>query len=166
MLITIVLFFVLGISVLTDLQNRKILNAVTIPAILFGLAYNTYLSGIDGLLFSAIGLFIGFFLLFIPFAFGGMGAGDVKLLASIGAMIGGELVFQSFLYTAIIGGVFAIILLLKNKNILFFIRNIMFRFFYKQPALEGEKVLAKHSIPYGVPIALGVLSLYCFGGLI
>lgn len=166
MLINVVLFIVLGISVVTDLRKRKIFNVITIPAILFGLIYNTYQAGLEGLYFSSIGLLIGFFLLFIPFVLGGMGAGDVKLLAAIGAMIGGELVFQSFLYTALIGGIFALVILLKNNRLLFFIKNLIFAIFYKQPVYNEPVKNSKYTIPYGVPIALGVVSLYCFGGLL
>lgn len=166
MIINVVLFIVLGISVVTDLRDRKIFNIITIPAILFGLIYNTYQAGLEGLYFSSIGLLIGFFLLFIPFVLGGMGAGDVKLLAAIGAMIGGELVFQSFLYTALIGGIFAMVILLKKNRLLFFIKNIWFSVFYKLPFLTEPANKGKYTIPYGVPIALGVVSLYCFGGLL
>ncbi|MEA3321956.1 MAG: prepilin peptidase [Bacillota bacterium] len=166
MIINVVLFIVLGISVVTDLRKRKIFNVITLPAILFGLIYNTYQAGLEGLYFSSIGLLIGFFLLFIPFVLGGMGAGDVKLLAAIGAMIGGELVFQSFLYTALIGGIFAMVILLKNNRLLFFIKNTFFSVFYKQSMKIDLEVKSKYSIPYGVPIALGVVSLYCFGGLV
>jgi prepilin peptidase CpaA len=91
-----------------DLKTGRIPNNITFPAMLLGLILNTYYSGWHGLVTSLAGLGLGVLLLFIPFAIGGMGAGDVKLLAAVGALNGHLFTFRAFLYGAIAGGVMAL----------------------------------------------------------
>lgn len=90
-----------------DLRTGRIPNAITFPAMLAGLGLNTYYTGWRGLQASLLGLGLGVLLLFIPFALGGMGAGDVKMLAAIGALNGHLFTFRAFLYSAIAGGILA-----------------------------------------------------------
>ena len=111
-----ILAITLIISFITDIRKRRILNIVTLPAILIGLIYYTVTSGFEGFLFSGKGLLVGFLILLIPYLLGGMGAGDVKLMAAIGALTGTSFVIESFLYTAIIGGLIAIILNFEKKG--------------------------------------------------
>lgn len=169
MLATVILFIVLGISMITDMKSRKILNVITMPAMIFGMIYHTYLSGFQGLLFSILGLLIGFFLLMIPFLLGGMGAGDLKLLAAVGAILGGEMVFQSFIYTALVGGIFAIFVMFKNNHRLVHWKRVWFSVVYLRSytgLFQPKTIQQTYTIPYGVPIALGVASLYFFGEVI
>ena len=62
------------------------------------------------------GLLLGFAVFFVFYAIGGMGAGDVKLMAAIGAFLGPKDVLFAALYTAIAGGVYAILLLVTQKQ--------------------------------------------------
>lgn len=99
-----------------DLRTGLIPNRITFPAMLLGLILNTYYTGWHGLGTSLAGLALGILLLFIPFAIGGMGAGDVKLLAAIGALNGHVFTFRAFLYGAIAGGIMALgVALVKGK---------------------------------------------------
>lgn len=91
-----------------DLKTGLIPNRIMFPAMLTGIVLNTYYSGWHGLGTSLAGLALGILLLFIPFAIGGMGAGDVKLLAAIGALNGHVFTFRAFLYGAIAGGIMAL----------------------------------------------------------
>ena len=71
--------------------------------------------GPDGLFMSLKGLFLGMALFIVFYFMGGMGAGDVKLMGFIGAVIGPEGVIYAALFTSIAGGFYAfIILLLKG----------------------------------------------------
>lgn len=159
LIITIGLAIVLIVSFITDLRSRRILNIITLPAILFGLIYYTVTLGWQGLLFSGAGFLVGFSLLLIPYLLGGMGAGDVKLLAAIGALTGMSFVFYSFLYTALIGGVISIILILKKRGIGHSIKS----FLYIIPLLKSTQgTFIPHaadniSFPYGVAIVLGTV---------
>ncbi len=158
-LTTLILCIALIISLITDIKNRKILNVVTIPAVFTGLVLNTVDAGFDGFLFSFYGLVTGFVLLIIPYALGGMAAGDVKLLMAIGALKGTAFVFGSFLYIAIIGGVIAFLILVKQKELLNSMKRILFSAQLK--TLDGlNKNELHHAFPYGVAIVLGTISFY------
>lgn len=141
-----ILVITLIISFITDIQGRKILNIVTFPAILLGLMYYSFNFGLRGFCFSIIGLIIGFLVLFIPFLLGGMGAGDVKLMAAIGALTGASFTLQSFFYTAIIGGIISAFLILKKRG-------------FGRKA-ESPKNIEPITFPYGVPIVLGTLCAF------
>ncbi len=72
----------------SDLRARRIPNAVTGPGILVGLLLNTALLGASGLLHSVTGFAAAAIVLFLPFALGGIGGGDVKMMAAVGALAG------------------------------------------------------------------------------
>ncbi|WP_099353988.1 A24 family peptidase [Fredinandcohnia onubensis] len=160
----LIICLILIISVLTDLRNRKILNIVTFPAILGGLIYFTLFLGFDGFLFSGKGFLVGLGLLFIPFAMGGIGAGDVKLLAAIGSWKGAMFVFYTGIYAAIIGGVIAFVILIKQRKLGFTFKSMLFSLMFfrgTQGSLEinpGNQGTV--SIPYAIPIAIGGLLTY------
>lgn len=164
-----ILCVTLLVSFYTDIRNRKILNIVTFPAMLAGLLYYTITLGIEGLLFSGSGLLVGFCLLIIPYLMGGMGAGDVKLMAAIGALTGVSFVFQSFLYTALIGGVIGLLLLIKRIGISRLIKQprYIIPFFFSIKGVLPEKG-GKSNIyfPYGVAITLGTVCAVFLGGVL
>ncbi len=97
----------LVVAVTTDLMWRRIPNWLTVPFLGAGLAVSVWLHGWHGLATSAEGAALGLLIYGILFWLGGMGAGDVKLCAAIGAWIGpGQLVIAVIL-TALVGGLMA-----------------------------------------------------------
>lgn len=88
----------------TDTLYSKIPNAFNALLAVLGLLYNFRFGGFTGAGWALLGLLTGLGLFLIPFLLGGMGAGDVKALAALGALLGPKIIFQVFLYTAIIGG--------------------------------------------------------------
>lgn len=104
--------------------RRRIYNVVTFPAAAIGLILGLVLGGWRGLLLSAGGFAVGFALMILPYYVGGMGAGDVKLMAALGALMGLAPIVQIFLYTAIIGGVIAVISALSRGTLKRAFRNI------------------------------------------
>ncbi|MFD1780936.1 prepilin peptidase [Fredinandcohnia salidurans] len=157
----VIICLILIISVITDLRNRKILNIVTFPAILGGLIYFTSFSGFDGFLFSGKGFLVGLGLLFIPFVMGGIGAGDVKLLAAIGAWKGAMFVFYTGIYAALFGGLIAIIVLIKQRKLGFTFKSILFSLVFFR-GTQGSLNISSGSqgtisIPYAIPITIGAL---------
>jgi prepilin peptidase CpaA len=159
MVTSIILFIALIISFITDVRDRKILNMVTLPSIVFGIGFNTITGGMDGLQFSLLGMITGFGLFFIPYALKGMAAGDVKLLMAIGALKGSTFVIGSFLYIAIIGGIIALIILVKNKELLSSLKRIFFSAQFRTLDNLNKNEL-HHAFPYGVAIVLGTLGYY------
>lgn len=106
------LITILLIAVITDLRSMRIPNWLTFPAILAGLVSHGITQGLDGLLFSIYGLGLGFAMMLLPFILGVMGAGDVKLMAAVGAFLGLKGVFNAFIWTSLAGGAYALVVLL------------------------------------------------------
>ncbi|GHH97575.1 A24 family peptidase [Neobacillus kokaensis] len=163
-----ILLVVLFFSLYTDIKSRKILNIVTLPTILIGLIYHISTTGFEGFLLSGKGFLVGLGLLLIPYLLEGMGAGDVKLMAAIGSLMGASFVFHSFIYTALIGGVIAILLIIKQRGFI----NLIKSFFYSIIFMRGNlgSILnpkdehSSISFPYGVAIVLGTLCTLVWGG--
>ena len=154
-----ILIIVLIISVITDLKSRKIYNAVVFPALALALLLHALTGGLDGLIFSLIGFTLGLAILIIPFLLGGMGAGDVKLLALVGALQGASFVFATAIYMAIIGSVMALaIVLFKNgfRERMQFVGYILICMRLRlKPNLQGYWTAGAY--PYGVAIAGGAV---------
>jgi prepilin peptidase CpaA len=168
MVVYFILSIALIISLFTDLKDRKILNIVTIPTILFGLIFFSITQGWNGFLFSILGLFVGLVVLIIPFLLGGMGAGDVKLMGAIGALMGTSFVFYSFIYAALIGGVISLLLIINSKGLkdsikLFFYNLIFFQKSFVSMIVNKDKEKSI-TFPYGVPIVLGTICSLLWGG--
>ena len=154
-----VLTVVLIICAATDVIYRKIYNLVLMPALLFAIGYNWYQGGWPGLGQSLLGMLIGLLILIIPFAKGGIGAGDVKLLGVIGAFKGVTFVLYTAIGMGLAGGLIALGILSYKFGVVDTIVGIlraiwlMIRsgFTLFQFRLHNEKIM----LPYGLAIALG-----------
>ncbi len=96
---------VLAVATFTDLRSRRIPNWLVLPFLVLGISVSAWLHGWHGLGQSFEGLGLGFFIYGILFWLGGMGAGDVKLCAAIGAWIGPDQLFIALVITGLVGGV-------------------------------------------------------------
>ena len=97
------------VACVTDLRSRRIPNVLTFGAAAAALTYSAIVGGWSGVGSAALGWLIGAVAFMIPFALGGLGAGDVKLLAAMGAWLGPLGAVWLALYTGIAGGVMALI---------------------------------------------------------
>lgn len=152
---------ILIIAAIIDLRTQKIPNLLTFPAAGLALTYHCIVYEFDGLLFSAGGLGLGIGLLFIPYALGGMGAGDAKLMGVVGGVLGAKGVFFAFLSSAIVGGIYAMILTLiyrqhfkgfYKRQLTSLINLLLLRKYMPDPEDSDPK---KPRLCYGVAIALG-----------
>ncbi len=135
----------------TDLRSHRIPNAVTYPTIVLGLVLSA-LAGTgevfrSGFLDHLAAVVLGFLLLYPFYAAGGLKAGDVKLLMSVGALRGTGFLLISTFYGAMLGGVIALVFIVVRR--------------LARPAPGEEpntfrKVL-KTWIPYGVALGAGGL---------
>ena len=92
-----------------DLATRRIPNVLTFGAALAGFLAHGYMAGWSGAGASLAGWAVGVAFFFPFFALGGMGAGDIKLLAAVGAWLGPAATVWVALYSSIAGGVMALI---------------------------------------------------------
>lgn len=97
------------ICVVTDLRERRIPNVITLPMILIGILYMGIFNGWSGLGASILGMFLISFPYVIVFALGGMGGGDVKLMAAIGAWLGPAIGVWVLLMTVLSGLIITVI---------------------------------------------------------
>lgn len=93
-----------GITAVTDVRSFRIPNYVTLPLFVAGLLFHAILPGGNGIGFSLLGGAVGFGCLILFHFLGGIGAGDVKLLAAVGTWIGPGAVFVLFLAAALLLG--------------------------------------------------------------
>ena len=97
-----------GLACVWDLRARRIPNLLTFGGAALAIAYSLWTSGFGGLLTSVGGWAVGCALFLPMFVLGGMGAGDVKLAACLGAWLGPMPAVFVALYSAIAGGVMAL----------------------------------------------------------
>ncbi|WP_051669869.1 A24 family peptidase [Bryobacter aggregatus] len=98
-----------------DLWRRNISNGIPLAALVGALVVQTNRSGWHGLGQWALGAICGFCVFLIFFILGGMGGGDVKLMAGFGALLGPSRLVEAALLTAGIGGILAMILVLSRE---------------------------------------------------
>lgn len=148
--IVVIVVLVAGV---TDLRDRKIYNALTFPAIALGIAINTMTHGFAGLGFAAAGFLLGALLFSAPVALLGRGAGDLKLLAAIGALCGPEFVIWTALYAGVAGGAFALIVLLSRRRF----GQVLAGMATDVGARSFPIARSNICLPYAIPIAMGAL---------
>src|SRR5215210_2987643 len=102
------------VAAIIDLRERRIPNWLTFGAAIAGLAVQVWLSGLSGVMTGAGGWLTGAGIFFLPFALGGLGAGDVKLVAGLGAWLGWQDTIWLALYTGAAGGLLAIVVSLAS----------------------------------------------------
>jgi prepilin peptidase CpaA len=99
---------VVAVATFTDLRSRRIPNWLVFPFLLSGVAVSGWLHGWHGVVQSLEGIGLGVLLFGVLFFLGGMGAGDVKLCAGIGAWIGPGQLLIALVLTGLAGGVMVI----------------------------------------------------------
>ena len=97
-----------------DVRYRRIPNPFVLATLIAGVTINLVMGGWQGGLNSLGGCVLAFILMFILHVFGAMGAGDVKLFAAIGSVIGAQLVLPTFVVVVLTGGLLALVSVLRN----------------------------------------------------
>lgn len=146
----------------TDLRSARIPNLLTFGAAGLGLAFHAAMPGGQGLTASLIGLATGLAVFFPFFALGAMGAGDVKLMAALGAWLGWHPAIYIALYTALAGGVLAVCVSVLTgymptamSNLRALVSHWWLTGLKPLPALTLESGSGPR-LPYAVPILAGV----------
>jgi prepilin peptidase CpaA len=140
-------------AVIEDVARRQISNWIPCAAFLSGLLLQILLHGWRGLGSSLLGALAGFGVFLLFYLLGGMGGGDVKLMAGFGALLGPGKVLEAALWTAGCGGVFAVLFLAARWIHGRWMQGMFFN--GKKPgSAAGPK--QPDSIPYAPAIAAGV----------
>jgi prepilin peptidase CpaA len=159
------------IAAVMDVWKFKVYNALTVPLLLTGLAYHVVADGMQGLQESLTGVLFGFAVLIVIYAMGGMGAGDVKLMAAVGAWLGMPLTFYVFVVSALASGAYAVMLILFSGSLRetwIDLQVVLFRivafgnYLGAEGRLEAEtKRPDRHHrlVPFGAMVAVGLVSI-------
>jgi prepilin peptidase CpaA len=168
----VVVLVAASIAAVTDIWKFKVYNALTLPLMLGGLIYHSTTSGWVGLANSMLGLLFGFSILLLFHAMGGMGAGDVKLMAGIGAWLGMPLTFYVFIASGLAGGVYAVALLASrhgpqdaaiHMQILWLRLTAFGRYLGNDSRIEAEvrrDDCRRRLIPFAAIVAVGVIATF------
>jgi prepilin peptidase CpaA len=148
-------------AAINDLQFRKIPNLLNFLVIGLSVIFYSWVYGFEGLIFSVSGMLLGIALLIGPYLLGGMGAGDAKLMGAVGAVLGPKGVFICFFYVAMVGGIYAGIMLLVYRshgrviisNVLTGIKSLLITRQWVPTVPEPHEKSPR--LCYGLAIALG-----------
>jgi prepilin peptidase CpaA len=156
-----------AIGAFRDVRTRRIPNWLTGYSILAGLILHLITGRWHGLAMSALACLIGGGVFLIFFLAGGMGAGDVKLMAAVCCIAGLGHIAEILIATALMGGVFAVVLALSHHRLKETLANIGVLVVH-----HGSSGLRPHSdinvnnatrlrLPYGLAIAAGTGITFC-----
>jgi prepilin peptidase CpaA len=163
MLIPVIVVLIALVACAFDLRTRRIPNALTFGAALAGLVFHRVMSGSDGALLAAGGWLVGLCLFMPFFALRGMGGGDVKLLAALGAWLGPQETLWVAVYTGIAGGALAVVVAASQGYLRTAMHNVFGVLGYwaavgikPVPGLTLESTSAPR-LAYAIPILAGTL---------
>ena len=154
-----------------DGKELRVPNWITFPMILSGLIYSTVVGG--SLSSGLLGMAMGLACLLPLYAVGGMGAGDVKLMAGIGAWLGWQITLESFMVSVVVGAIMSVLMVLFRgtwkkhyENLLtIFSEWVTIRNPYELSRIAAERKPTMALLPYGIPICIGSIGYFLYAGL-
>jgi prepilin peptidase CpaA len=152
-------------AAVTDFRRRRIPNWLTLGGVSSGLLLHIVTGGWAGLSFGIEGMLLGFGVYFVFYCLHAMGAGDVKLMAAIGAVVGPSNWITVFVATAIAGGAAAVALVVAKGRVrqtLWHIGYILSELIQLRPPFMRRSCLdVRHpgalTLPHGIAIAAGTV---------
>jgi prepilin peptidase CpaA len=159
------------VAAVIDFRRFRVPNALTFPLCLVGLAFHSASGGLSGLQYSFGGIAVGILTLLLFYIMGVMGAGDVKLLAAVGAWIGPVNTLYVFCVAGIIAGLHSLAVLTWQRRLR--VVPIIFQLSFVQIMTLGHHLTRSDSgslaettkrpdrhryvMPFAVMIAIGVV---------
>lgn len=156
---TVVLLATLLVAVVTDLRCHKIPNWLTLGLFVSGLSLQLYFLGTDGLQSGLAGAGMGL-VVFLPFyILGGMGAGDVKMMAAVGTLLGYKAVALAAAFSLLLAGVYALMLVTLKREwsavILRYVVSVKTRSYVP----SEENSVTSQRFPFALAIAAGSVTV-------
>ena len=163
-----------------DGRELRVPNWLTYPMALAGLLYNLAAGGFTGhggelgLTGALLGLVTGLLCLMPLYMVGGMGAGDVKLMAGVGAWLGWEITLTAFLVSTVVGAVMAVVMVVRRRAAVKHWANahtiLQEWLTIRNPRKLAEIAAARKPtmllLPYGIPICVGSIGYFLYAGLL
>jgi prepilin peptidase CpaA len=164
--VEIVLLVLLIAAAIYDVRYRRIPNWLNVTGVVLGLAMNWIIGPPGaGIFFGLQGLGVGFGVYMVLYLLRAMGAGDVKLMAAVGALVGPTRWFGIFFVTAIVGGIMAMVLIVlrgRTKETFWNVGFILSEMRFGRPGYVGKQELDVRNprsvgLPHGAVIAVGTI---------
>jgi prepilin peptidase CpaA len=157
-------FFLVPLAVVIiyhDVRYRRIPNLFVLATLISGLTLNFAMGGLHGAVNSIGGCVLAFILMFGLHVFGAMGAGDVKLFAAIGSVIGAPVVLPTFVVVVLTGGLLALISTLRSGVFGTTMHRVLQILVGLLPGWQMPKFSVpadrRLTIPYGAAITIGAI---------
>jgi prepilin peptidase CpaA len=153
-----------------DLWKLRVYNALTLPLLASGLIFHGVAGGTAGLVASVLGALFGFGVLIALYLVGGMGGGDVKLMAGVGAWLCMPLTFWVFIASSLAAGIYALLLMVfyrqgreswVNFQIIWYRLAAVGRHLGAEDGVESSvsRLDRRRVVPFASMIALGLAGL-------
>ncbi|WP_372832149.1 prepilin peptidase [Pontibacterium sp.] len=154
---TVFLLLVLVVAALIDLRRNRIPNWLTFSTLGIGLSLQLIFLGSDGFINGLSGAGVGLALLLPFFLMGGMGAGDVKLMAAVGCFIGTTPVLLATAFSLLLAGGYALLLIGVKGQLSAFMQRYMVSVQTRTWILPETNSIARRRFPFALAIAGGTV---------
>jgi len=160
-----VLALVLIAAAICDLRRGSVYNWLTYPAVVVGLALGVA-AGVaegswrEGFFNHSLGFGFGFGVLFVAYLLGGMGGGDVKLMAAVGAFLGWPGALHAVFYSFLVGAALGLVIVIWRGQIRTALRRLWMamRILPLPSATMDEAVpTSTFRVPFGFAVCVGTL---------
>ena len=149
----------------SDLRTRRIPNWLVLLGLALGFGLNSFLYGSAGFYSAAKGMGLAMAIYFPLFALRAMGAGDAKLMAAVGSIVGPGNWLAIFFFSAVLGGILGLAVVVARKrlsstlfNVLYILRELAS---LRPPYINRQDLTAGHetaiSMPHGAVITLAAM---------
>lgn len=166
----LVLILLLTVAAVADLKYGRIPNAITYPALAIGVIGHTLAGGLTGtetdggLAGSLAGLAVGFLPLLVAWAAGGIGGGDAKIMAAIGALMGWQFALTTLFYGLIAAAIMAFAIMIRRRIMIRTLKRVG-RFLYLAftPARPvGPATEESPKVAFGLALCFGAAAAVAY----
>lgn len=163
-----VALIVAGTAAVYDVRTRRIPNTLTFGGAAFALIFHAIDGGTSELESAALGWLVGSLVFIVPFALRGLGGGDVKLVAALGAWLGASNAVWLALYTGVAGGILALLTAASHGYLRTALNNVwLLLCHWRVSGLRSlPEISLEHSVgprlAYAIPILFGTIAVVWF----